>query len=221
VSLVLACGTGARAWSDEAATGRVLGAVKYDADPKRPWRYARYYVADQRQAFLAEAVVALRGNGLDQWPVQCEPKTHEMDQVNFQFVPELLAIRRQDSVRFHNGDRETHNVRASGTWESFNVNTPVEGHYTHRFAKAGNIRSPVRVGCAFHGAMRAWIYVFDHPFYSVTDKTGQFNFSHVPAGRYQLEVHHPAGQLRWRKQIEVKANDKLDLQIQLTPDNKV
>src|SRR6185369_4449617 len=38
------------------AAGTVEGVVRYRPDPKRPWRFARYYV---HESALAEAVVAL------------------------------------------------------------------------------------------------------------------------------------------------------------------
>ena len=55
--------------------------------------------------------------------------------------------------------------------------------------------------------MRAWIYVFDHPWFQLTRKDGRFRLENVPAGEYTLGVVHPAGKLRQSRQIKVKANE--------------
>ena len=201
-------------------SAQVEGRVIYRPDPKRRWRYARYYVKDRRQGFLAEAVVELRGKGLKS-ARRGTPQTVSMDQKNFQFIPETLAIRAGDSVRFTSRDPETHNVRTTGRLASFNVNMPRGGEYVHKFDRGGGIRRPVRIGCVFHGAMRAWIYVFDHPHYQVTGTDGRFRLDAVPPGEYELEMFHPAGKLRSRRSIRIVAGQNVQIDIPVSPANKI
>ena len=113
---------------------------------------------------LAEAVVALRDKPVADSSRQ--PQTIVIDQENFRFTPETAVIRRGDSVKFTNADQTTHNVQASGDIATFNSNMPGGGDFTVRFDKAGGVRQPVTIGCVFHSAMRAWIFVFDHPWYA-------------------------------------------------------
>jgi hypothetical protein len=94
------------------------------------------------------------------------------------------------------------------------------GSYTKFFDRAGGIRQPLQVGCVFHSAMRAWIFVFDHPYYQVTQAEGRFQLTGVPPGKYELEMVHPAGELRWRKQVEIKAGETLRVDIALSPADK-
>jgi hypothetical protein len=112
-------------------------------------------------------------------------------------------------------------VQASSDIASFNATMGEGGDHTVKFDRAGGIAQPVQVGCVFHSAMRAWIYVFDHPWYQVTPSSGTFRLADVPPGTYELEVVHPAGSLRWRKRIEVKPGDPLRIDIRLTPDDKM
>ena len=61
------------------------------------------------------------------------------------------------------------------------------------------LRKPglIRLQCdAGHSWMNAWIYVFDHPYYAVTDASGAFVIKDVPAGDHLLELWHepPGGQ---------------------------
>jgi hypothetical protein len=41
--------------------------------------------------------------------------------------------------------------------------------------------------------MNGWIYVFDHPYFAVTDADGSFTIKDVPPGDHVLELwHEPA-----------------------------
>jgi plastocyanin len=200
-------------------SGVISGRLTYAADAGRSWRYARYYV-DQDSGSLAEAVVALSGSRLKNWPSADEPQQAEMDQLNYQFVPETLAIRRGDRVRFTNSDSTTHNVMTASPIGTFNISMESEGDYLHQFDRAGGLRRPVQLGCVYHGGMRAWIYVFDHPFFAVTEPDGAFRFEDVPPGTYSLEVIHPAGGLRGKQAVAISAGGKETVQIRLSPDNK-
>jgi plastocyanin len=216
LGLLLVAASPARA--ADPSLGTIEGTVIYKADAKRPWRYARYYVKNAKSGELAEAVVALRAK-----PVLDDQRAAEtvvIDQANFQFTPETVAIRRGDSVDFTNSDAATHNVQTSGEIASFNVNTPGGGSHTFRFDKAGGTRQPATIGCVFHSAMRANVFVFDHPWYVVTPSNGRFRLENVPPGEYELEMVHPAGELRWRKRVAIKPGETLRVDIGVSPDDK-
>src|SRR5438094_3160089 len=198
--------------------GAVEGTVSYQADSARPWRYARYYVKQPKTGELAEAVVALRAKPAAD--AVREAQTIVIDQQNFQFTPETVVIRRGDSVKFTNADQATHNVQSGSDIAAFNVNMPGGGEHVVRFDRAGGVRQPVQIGCVFHSAMRAWIFVFDHPWYQMTSANGKFRLSDVPAGEYDLEMVHPAGELRSRKRVEVKPGETLRVDIRVSPDDK-
>src|SRR5262245_52677933 len=200
------------------ASGTIEGVVTYRADARRPWRYARYYVKPGQTGELAEAVVALRGKGLKS--DNAAPAKAVIDQKNFQFSPEMIAVRVGDSVTFTNSDPATHNVQATSDIAAFNATMPGGGSHTVKLERAGGIREPLVIGCVFHSAMRAWIFVFDHPFYQVTMGDGRFRLSGVPPGEYELELVHPAGDLRWRQHVRVQAGETLQVDIRLSPDDK-
>jgi plastocyanin len=199
--------------------GTIEGVVTYRADSARPWRYARYYVKQAKTGELAEAVVTIRGKALSS--SESRPAaTVVIDQKNFLFVPETAAILQGDAVKFTNSDQTTHNVRVSSDLANFNVNMAAGGSHTVTLDKAGGLSQPLVVGCVFHGAMRAWIFVFDHPFYHVTQANGQFRLANVPSGEYDLDMAHPAGELRWRQRVTVQAGQTLRVDIRVSPDDK-
>ncbi|MCI0534895.1 MAG: carboxypeptidase regulatory-like domain-containing protein [Verrucomicrobiales bacterium] len=199
-------------------TGIVEGIIKYQADPRRPWKLSRYYVRNAKEGSLAEAVVALEGSTLAASAWSNAPTNRTMDQANFQFVPETMAVRAGDAVRITNSDEALHNVMTSDGGKPFNVNVIKGKEFTQRFDRAGGLNQPIRLGCVFHGGMRAWIYVFDHPWFKVTEPDGRFRFENVPAGEYTLGAVHPAGRLRWNQRIEVKPNGGTSVEISLSPD---
>jgi plastocyanin len=202
------------------SVGTIEGVVTYRADTARPWRYARYYVKSAKSGELAEAVVALRVRELG-GANAAKPVTKTIDQKEFQFQPELVAIRRGDSVTFTNSDAATHNVRASGDVANFNVTIAAGGAgRTIKFEKAGGVRRPVEIGCVFHSNMKAWVFVFDHSFYAVTKADGKFKLENVPAGEYELEVAHAAGGLGWRKKVIVKSGETLNVGVTLSAADK-
>ena len=47
-----------------------------------------------------------------------------------------------------------------------------------------------KVKCDVHGWMAAWIGVFDHPYFAMTDADGRFTIKGLPPGKYTLEVWH-------------------------------
>ncbi|HKV50207.1 MAG TPA: carboxypeptidase regulatory-like domain-containing protein [Gemmatimonadaceae bacterium] len=50
----------------------------------------------------------------------------------------------------------------------------------------------VTVRCDVHPVTRAWIRVFDHPYFTVTARDGSFRIDSVPPGDYRLSVWQPS-----------------------------
>ncbi len=199
-----------------AETGIVEGRVSIVPSDIPKWRYSRFYVRRKGENSVAEAVVALRGVQLRGLKEDVPQKGVEIDQINFQFEPETTAIRVGTSIKFLNNEGATHNVRASHTAASFNENLPGGGEFSYVFKKATGITDPVVLGCVYHGNMRAFIYVFDQPFFSVTDTPGTFRFEGVPVGELQLDVAHAAGQLKKSQRIEIRSGETTKVEVLLS-----
>ena len=137
-----------------------------------------------------------------------------MDQVDYAFTPRLLAVQEGEAVTFANSDPANHNVRttASNKTNEFNVFTGVDGKYEHKFRIEPRYR-PVRLGCDIHPWMRAWIFVFDHPWFAVTDETGRFSISDVTPGEFRLHVVQPDIAHREQRTVRVVANETVKLEI--------
>lgn len=201
------------------ATGSLSGIVKYQGAPESPWRYKRYYVKDTSTGALAEAVIALK-------PIQAFTKDFPerqarltVDQENFQFVPEIVVVQTGDKVAFTNSDETLHNVMLTHPDDAFNVNLAKDEIYEHQFKAAVETMKPHRLGCVYHGSMRAWVFVYDHPLFALTGKDGKFSIENIPPGDYQIEVHHPAGRLVSIQSFTISEGTAHQQDIELSPKN--
>jgi plastocyanin len=113
-----------------------------------------------------------------------EPRA-SMDQRNENFVPHVLAIVAGTTVDFPNDDSTYHSVFSLSKTRPFNLGRYAAGRSKSvRFDQAGI----VRVFCDIHSHMSAFILVFAHRYFTVTDDDGRYRLPNVPAGSYTLTV---------------------------------
>ena len=104
-----------------------------------------------------------------------------MDQRNETFVPHVLAITTGTTVDFPNSDKFYHNVFSLSKTRTFDLGRYAAGHTRPvRFDRPGI----VRVFCDIHSHMNAFILVFGHPFFALTDTEGRYRIDNVPPGTY-------------------------------------
>lgn len=112
-----------------------------------------------------------------------EPMHALMDQRGERFVPHILAITTGTIVDFPNSDHIYHNVFSLSKTRSFDLGRYAAGHSKPvRFDRPGI----VRVFCDIHSHMNAFILVFGHPFFSLTDNDGRFRIDNIPPGTYNV-----------------------------------
>jgi plastocyanin len=114
---------------------------------------------------------------------QVETQRAVMDQRGERFAPHVLAITTGTIVDFPNSDRIYHNVFSLSKTRTFDLGRYAAGHSKPvRFDRAG----VVRVFCDIHSHMNAFILVFSHPFYALTDNDGRYRIDNVPPGTYNV-----------------------------------
>jgi plastocyanin len=111
-----------------------------------------------------------------------EPRAR-LDQRNETFVPHVLAIVAGTTVDFPNNDRTYHNVFSLSKPKPFDL-----GRYAAGKSKSVRFDTPgiIRVFCDIHSHMSAFILVFAHRYFAVTDDEGRYRIESVPPGTYTV-----------------------------------
>ena len=132
-----------------------------------------------------------------------------MDQRNETFLPRLLAVQTGTTVDFPNSDSTYHNVFSLSRARRFDL-----GRYAAGKTKSVRFDRPgvVRVFCDIHSHMSAFIVVFNHPYFRVTDADGRFRIDNVPPGTYTV-IGWYEGEARTQRSVTVTAGAAADLDL--------
>ena len=108
-------------------------------------------------------------------------------QIKETFIPHVLPILVGTTVYFPNGDPLFHNVFSFSGAKSFDL-----GRYPKNQVRSVKFDRPgiVKVFCHIHSHMNAVILVFEHPYFCISDGSGNFLMPHVPPGQYTLVAWH-------------------------------
>ena len=118
-----------------------------------------------------------------------------IDQRNEAFFPHVLAIVAGTTVDFPNSDVTYHNVFSLSKPKTFDL-----GRYARGKSKSVRFDSPgiVRVFCEIHSHMSAFVLVFAHRYFAVTDPEGGYRLDNVPPGNYNVFVWNESQPLELR-----------------------
>lgn len=132
-----------------------------------------------------------------------------LDQKDCMFRPRVQGVRVGQKLLVGNGDPVTHNVRSFPTLNpAFNFGQPPDTDPRERvFERA---EREIEVQCDFHLWMHAYIFVMDHPFFSVSEEDGAYAINGLPPGNYTLETWHEKFG-RQRKTVDVGSDDVVDV----------
>lgn len=109
-----------------------------------------------------------------------------------QFEPLVVAAVTGSTINVFSRDRAVHDLKfyREGKGEPVAwVHTVDDGEVvpTEKVADTPGI---VEVRCTLHPWVRAYVAVFDHPYFAVTDEQGTFRIEGLPAGTYGVKVWH-------------------------------
>jgi plastocyanin len=190
------------------ANGTVSGTVRAEHPPQLPAikiakdatvcgaEAARDALVIGPEGALANVVVSIKGVKAEKAPPPVAGAA--VDQVGCRYTPHVQAVTVGTALQVLNNDAVLHNVH--GTLETgaspmtvFNVAMPFKGGRSPQVLKrAGAIKLRCDAG---HTWMNAYVHVFDHPYYAVTDSKGRFTIKDLPPGKYTVEFwHEPLGE---------------------------
>ena len=130
-----------------------------------------------------------------------KPGRARLDQKGQQFIPRVLAITVGTIVDLPNNDTTFHNAFSLSPFKTFDLGRYPPGRTRSvRFDRAG----PVPVFCDIHSHMSAYVLVFSHPFFAVTDEAGRYTIPGVPPGTYSLAIWSELGRAAPRQVVIVE-----------------
>jgi plastocyanin len=115
-------------------------------------------------------------------------KKVKLDQKECEYHPHVLAFPVGTTVEIQNPDGILHNVHSySKVNPPFNIAQP-------KFKKTVDVKiekpEAINLKCDVHGWMSGWLVATESPYVAVTDKSGSFKLTDVPAGTYTVQVWH-------------------------------
>jgi len=119
---------------------------------------------------------------------KAKPAAIQIDQKGCSYLPHVQATVIDSTVKVINSDSTLHNVHTFLDGETmFNMAMPIKGQKTDKDLEEGGV---VEFKCDVHTWMKAYILVFNHPYFAVTAQDGSFEISDVPAGSYKVTIWH-------------------------------
>ena len=187
---------------DPSITGSIAGTVTLIGDPPKfkpldmtaesscvqanPTPVTPPIVVTGDKGALANVVVYVKGDMPDyRFDVPQDPAT--LDQRGCMYEPHVLALRANQPFHVTNSDATLHNIHpVPHRNRSWNQSQPQGAPPIDRkFVKP---ELAIQVNCNVHPWMRGYLFVFRHPFYAVTTKSGTFSINGLPPGTYTIEA---------------------------------
>jgi plastocyanin len=140
-----------------------------------------------------------------------EPRPR-MDQRNETFVPHVLPIVAGTTVDFPNNDQTYHNVFSLSKTKTFDL-----GRYAVGRSKSVRFDRPgiVRVFCDIHSHMSAFILVFAHRYFALSESDGTYRLENVPPGTYTVVAWNESAPLESRRVIVPDAGGEVEVNFAL------
>lgn len=135
---------------------------------------------------LKNAVVSLKGNFESK--TAADSGIPVLDQKSCNFQPHVLVVPNAKPFHVANSDPMDHDVRVFDQadmlfrFEMDAFDEPVE----KQLDRAGTYV----VRCGLHPWMHAFVVSAEHPYYAVSDQSGEFRLTGVPPGHYNLHIWH-------------------------------
>lgn len=190
--------TGTVKWSGPAPRGLQFPITKDPqiCDPEGTKRTDLERLILGPQGGVANTVVYLKNITAGKAMDLPEQRRH-LDQKHCRYIPHILLVPKDGTLDMLSSDATLHTIHMDGA-ASFNLPFPFPGKVASRTMQTPGL---VNLRCnGGHVWMNAEMFVAPHPYYAVTDESGRFEFTDVPAGTYQIVAWHEGWGLAGKEQ---------------------
>lgn len=134
-----------------------------------------------------ENVAVYIKSGLGNYHFDPPQSRAQLAQHNCMYEPRVVALMTNQKLDIQNQDPIQHNVHPTPHENpAFNTTQVIHGPPIEKsFAEP---ELAIRFMCNLHPWMRAYVFVFSHPYFDVTSTTGAFDLKNVPPGTYVMEA---------------------------------
>lgn len=164
--------------------------VPVTRDPRVCGDSASVMETESRGGSLANALVWVEGvaSGKALPEVRRETLTIERCRLD----PRMMTVVSGSTINVLSRDRAAHDTRfyREGVAEPVERIQTVDAGQVVPSEKIASAPGIVEVRCGEHPWARAYIAVFDHPYFAVTDNRGAFKIDSLPPGTYTVKVWH-------------------------------
>ena len=139
-----------------------------------------------QQGGVANTIVYLKNISSGKALELPEQRRH-LDQKQCRYIPHILLVPQNATLSMMSSDPTLHTIHMDGA-ATFNLPFPFPDRVTARALATPGL---VHVRCnGGHVWMNAEMMVVTHPYYAVTDESGDFEFTDIPPGNYQIVAWH-------------------------------
>ncbi|MFZ0796277.1 MAG: carboxypeptidase-like regulatory domain-containing protein [Terriglobales bacterium] len=145
-----------------------------------------------------------------------EQRRH-LDQKHCRYVPHILLVPQGATLQMQSSDATLHTIHMEGA-ATFNLPFPFTNQITSRTMSTPGL---VHLRCnGGHVWMNAEMMVVPHPYYAVTDESGQFELTDVPPGTYQIVAWHEGWGREGKEQVyDVLTQRRVDRPLFTAPES--
>ena len=126
----------------------------------------------------------------DVYPEMLKPPTGDvfLDTYCCRFVPHVVAAREGQYFVLRNRSAAPHNAKWTSR-ENSEINPLIPQGGQRRFDRPLVAEKfPIEIACSIHPWMKAWVRVFDHPYFAITDHDGRFEIKNAPVLKGKLRI---------------------------------
>jgi len=138
------------------------------------------------QGGVANTVVFLKNISRGK-PMDLPQQRRFLDQKHCRYEPHILLVPVGAALQMNSSDATLHTIHMDGA-ATYNLPFPFPNQVISRdMPSAGLVNLRCNGG---HTWMNGTILVVPHPYYAVTDESGEFELSGVPPGEYEIVAWH-------------------------------